>query len=161
MAWTDVCRRGRWVGGKVRQDDVHKSDPPSDHDAGEESPGIRNFITDVVRNDPPWRYPEKPSDFPTGCLVQTYPGKSASDVHFEGRAADVFLDYTNPTERAWGDWLFDWCVENCKLYSIQGVIFGKRQWFSEMNHGEEFPRTQGDHNNHVHVELNCDGAQGI
>jgi hypothetical protein len=87
-----------------------------------------------------------------------HPGRHNADVHLEGRAADVFLNYHDSTQRAFGDWLFDYCVANCERYKIQGVIFGRRQWYSEMNNGREFARTQGDHNDHVHVELNCDGA---
>jgi len=158
MAWRDVCRRGRPAGGRVRQDDVNRSDPPSAHDAGGPSPGIVTFVQEVVRLDPPWRTPVKPADFPTGCRVETYPGHSAADVHFEGRAADVYLNYNDADGRRWGDWLFDWCVENCRIYQIQGVIFGGRQWFSEMHAGEPFPRTQHDHDDHVHIELNCNGA---
>jgi hypothetical protein len=137
---------------------VRGSDPASAHDAGAASPGILIFIEDVVRGSPPWRTPEKPADFPNGCRVETYPGHSAADVHFEGRAADIYLNYNDPSGRIWGDWLFDWCVENCRIYQIQGVIFGARQWFSEVHGGVPFPRTQHDHDNHVHVELNCDGA---
>jgi hypothetical protein len=160
MPWKDVCRRGQPAGGRVRQDDVKRSDPPDAHDAGGPSPGILNFINDVVRSDPPWHTPEKPADFPTGCRVDTYPGYGASDVHFEGRAADIYISYTKPSEKVWGDWLFDWCVDNCKIYQIQGVIFGDRQWFSETHGGQVSVRTPHDHYDHVHVELNCDGAQG-
>jgi hypothetical protein len=161
MAWKDVCRRGRPAGGKVREDDVKASDPLAEHDAGEPSPGILTFIQEVVRGNPPWRFPEKPDDFPTACFVETYPGRKVqSDVHLEGRAADVYLNWKDPDGRRWGDWLFDWCVDNCRTYQIQGVIFGDRQWFSEARGGTVFPRTQHDHDDHVHVELNGDGAAG-
>jgi hypothetical protein len=40
------------------------------------------------------------------------------------------------------------------------VIFGDRQWFSESHGGKVFQRPQHDHYDHVHVELNCDGARG-
>ena len=159
MAWRDVCRRGRPAGGRVRQDDVNRSDPPAAHDAGGASPGILIFIQEVIRLSPPWRLPEKPEDFPSGaCRVETYPGHGAADVHFEGRAADVYLNYNDPSGRIWGDWLFDWCVDNCRIYQIQGVIFGGRQRFSETHGGLPFPRMQHDHYDHVHVELNGDGA---
>ena len=159
MAWHDVCKRGRPAGGKVRQDDVNGSDPPSLHDAGGPSPGLLIFINEVIRIDPPWRYPPKPDDFPSGsCRLDTYPGRGAADVHFEGRAVDVFFNYNDPKGRVWGDWLFDYCVENCRTYQIQGVIFGARQWFSETRGGIEFPRGAADHYDHVHIELNGDGA---
>ena len=156
MPWNDVCVPGRWVGGKVRQDDVRRGAIAADHDAGDASPGILQFVQEVVRNVPYVNDPPKPADFPVGCRVDTYPGRGHADVHFEGRAADVFMDYN--TQQADGDWLFDWCVQNCQYYKIQGVIWGPRQWFSEMHSGNPFRRPQGDHNNHVHVELNCDGA---
>jgi hypothetical protein len=159
MAWKDVCVRGKPAGGKVRQDDVNKGDPPSQYNAGGPSPGILIFIDEVVRIPPPWQWPQKPSDFPSAsCRIDTYPGKGKSDVHFEGRAADVFLDYTDSDGKRWGDWLFDWCVDNCKIYQIQGVIFGDRQWFSETKRGVVFARDAKDHYDHVHIELNGDGA---
>ncbi len=71
---------------------------------------------------------------------------------------DIFLDYHDRSGRIWGDWLLDWCVWNCTIYKIQGVIFGGRQWFSETRGGVIFPRTAHDHDDHVHVELNGDGA---
>jgi hypothetical protein len=160
MAWKDVCVRGKFAGGKVRQDDVNKGDPASAHNAGAPSPGILIFIEEVVRNPPPWQWPQKPSDFPSAsCRIDTWPGMGNADVHYEGRAADVFLDYTDSDGKRWGDWLFDWCVDNCKIYQIQGVIFGNRQWFSETNRGVVFARDDGKkHYNHVHIELNGDGA---
>jgi len=73
-------------------------------------------------------------------------------------AADAFVDYTDSDGKTWGDWLFDWCVDNCKMYQIQGVIFGDRQWFSETMRGVVFARDKKDHYDHVHIELNGDGA---
>jgi hypothetical protein len=157
MPWNDVCTPGRWVGGRVRQDDVARGASAADHDAGGPSPGILQFVQEVIRTSPQSNNdPPKPDDFPTTCRVDTYPGRGAADVHFEGRAADVFLDYSS--QRAHGDWLFDSCVQNCEYYKIQGVIWGPRQWFSETRGGTPSNRPQRDHYNHVHVELNCDGA---
>lgn len=161
MTWKDVCKRGNPIGGRVRQDDVKRKEHAATHNAGGPSPGILSFVREVVRGTPPWRTPEKPEDFPQSCRVDTYPGRGKADVHFEGRAADVFLNFRDPKGREWGNWLFDWCVQNCKIYQIQGVIFGDRQWFSETRKGEIFARTQHDHDDHVHVELNCDGARSV
>lgn len=162
MAWKDVCRRGRPAGGKVREDDPRGGTLAS-HDAGGPSPGILKFVREVVRMTPNPNVPPKPASFPSGCRVQDYPGHGAIDVHFEGRAADVFLDARNPVEKAAGDWLLDWCVANCSVYQIQGVIFDKRQWFSEKREvlaagNRPIGYDKGDHGDHVHVELNCDGA---
>jgi hypothetical protein len=158
MPWKDVCKRGRPAGGRVRQDDVKRGDPPGDHDAGAPSPGILRFIREVVRATPNPNVPAKPDGFPETCTVQTYPGHQAADVHFEGRAADVFISYQKEDSRVFGDWLFNWCFQNCTVYNIQGVIFGDRQWFSESHGGQVFTRPQHDHYDHVHVELNGDGA---
>ena len=160
MPYTNVCRRGRPAGGRVRQDDVRRREGESDqdHNAGGPSPGIINFVQQVVRGTPPVNNPPKPAGFPSGVRVDTWPGRGRADVHFEGRAADVYLSYQDSQERIFGDWLFDYCVANCVGYKIQGVIFGPRQWFSEMNGGQVAPRQRSDHYDHVHVELNCDGA---
>lgn len=128
------------------------------HNAEGASPGILRFINEVVRNTPPINAPPKPAGFLNHVRVETYPGRHNSDVHLEGRAADVYFNVHDERERLFGNWLFDYCVANCERYKIQGVIFGTRQWFSETRGGREFLRTQGDHNRHVHIELNCDGA---
>jgi hypothetical protein len=163
MAWKDVCKRGRPArGNMVREDDI-TSGTAAEHDAGGPSPGIVKFTQEVVRTTPVPNLPPKPSDFPVWCNVQDYPGHSAADVHFEGRAADVFLDKNIPVHKTAGDWLLDWCVANSQKYKIQGVIFDTRQWFSEKgevlaNGGLPIVYSKGDHWNHVHVELNGDGA---
>jgi hypothetical protein len=166
--WKDVCKPGQPAGGRVREDDVNSKDAPAAHDAGAPSPGILKFIREVVRGAPPSPTPQKPADFPSTTAVDTYPGHSAAEVHFEGRADDDYLMYKNnkgedDPQRVFGDWLFDFCVTNCERYQIQGVIFGDHQWFSESNKGGGYgqigPRMAHDHYNHVHVELNCDGAK--
>lgn len=158
MAWKDVCVRGKPAGGKVREDDIPNGAMKEMHDAGGPSPGIEKFIREVVRTTPLSNTPPKPADFPTWVNIQSYPGRGAVDVHLEGRAADIFLSVMIPAQKASGDWLFDWCVANCMTYQIQGLIFGTRRWFSEYHGGVETVYTAGDHNNHVHVELNGDGA---
>jgi hypothetical protein len=157
MVWRDVCRRGRPAGGRVREDDIPRGEPKEMHDAGGPSPGIEKFIREVVRMTPLSNTPPKPADFPTWVDIQTYPGRGAADVHYEGRAADIFLSVLIPAQKASGDWLFDWCVANCTTYQIQGIIFGKRRWFLEYHGGTETVYAGGDHDDHVHVELN--GAQ--
>src|SRR5437588_3226552 len=165
MPWKDVRRRGRSVGGKVRQDDVRLApgEKISDHNAGGSSPGIEKFVSEVVRLTPTPNFPSKPFDFPVSCKVETYPGRGNADVHFEGRAADVYLLVSDAVQKRAGEWLFDWCVANCVKYQIQGVIYDHRQWFSEKPEvtragGRPIPYGGTDHWNHVHVELNCDGA---
>lgn len=160
MAWRDVCVRGRPAGGRVRQDDVPRGAERTAHDARGPSPGILRFIREVVAGSPSLA-PQKPHTFPSGLRIETYPGTRHAfpDVHFEGRAADVYLSFRDPKQREYGNWLFDWCVANCRVYKIQGVIFGDRQWFSEMAGGRILPRRDGEaHYNHVHIELNGDGA---
>lgn len=130
----------------------------ANHDAGGASPGILRFIEEVVRRTPSTNVPAKPGDFPIDVRIETHPGRRSTDVHLEGRAADVYFNISYPNQLRWGSWLFDYCVANCERYKIQGVIFGKRQWFSETQGGQILPRTEGDHDNHVHIELNCDGA---
>jgi hypothetical protein len=159
MAYRDVCRQGRPVGGRVRQDDVNGRDRAALHDAGGVSPGLVRFIEQVIRVSPMGRPPPKPHDFPSATVhLDTYPGRGHADVHFEGRAVDVFLHFDRPADRIHGEWLFDWCVANAELHGIQGVIFGPRQWFSEKEGGAVHPRPQRDHDDHVHIELNCEGA---
>jgi len=162
MAYRPVGHRGRWNGGLVREDDPHLRDGETvaDHDAQGASPGIVWLIQRVVRTTPPGS-PQKPADFPCDCHVQTYPGRHHVDVHFEGRAADVFLNSRKPEQLRAGRWLFQffqYCIEHCRTYKIQGVIFAGWQWFSEQNHGMAFRRISDPHEDHVHIELNLDGA---
>jgi hypothetical protein len=156
MAYKNVCIVGSPAGGRVREDDIPGGASAAAHDAGGPSPGILKFIDEVVRALPNPNVPPKPTSFPPHVDVDTYPGRGNADVHFEGRAVDVSLNYSS--QQAEGDWLFDWCVANCTRYRIQGVIFGPRQWFSEAAGGSVTVRGKHDHFDHVHVELNCDGA---
>jgi hypothetical protein len=126
------------------------------HDAGGPSPGILRFIQEVIVNPLPWVGQLR--GFPRNNRIDKHPGRHNADVHLEGRALDFYVDYDDLAARVYGDWLFDFCYRNCVQYRIQGVIFGRRQWFSEMNNGEIRVFTRGDHDNHVHIELNCDGA---
>jgi hypothetical protein len=158
MPYKDVCVCGHAAGGRVREDDPRGSDAAS-HDAGGTSPGMLKFLAEVVNATPLNNVPPKPLNFPANVRIETYPGRSAADVHFEGRGADIFFNYADTTQRTFGDWLFNWCVANCATYKIQGVIFGKRKWFSELHMGKVNENYQGgDHLNHIHIELNCDGA---
>ena len=158
MPYHDVCVVGTPAGGRVREDDPHGSNA-SAHNAGGVSPGLQKFLDEVVNATPTPNTPVKPLNYPATVRVDAYPGRGNADVHFEGRAADIFFNYNDTTQRSFGDWLFDWCVTNCTVYKIQGVIFGTRKWFSEVNQGAINTNYQGgDHLNHVHVELNCDGA---
>lgn len=157
MVWKDVCIRGNPAGGVVREDQPAKNDPKL-HDAGGPSPGILKFLREVVRTTPMTNTPAKPVDFPVWVYVETYPGRGAADVHYEGRAADIYLNVDKPNEKDWGDWLFDWCKTNCTIHKVQGVIFGRRYWMAEESKGLETVYKGTDHNGHVHVELNCDGA---
>jgi len=141
----------------VREDDVPRSDPPSSHNAGGPSPGILRFIHEVVDGTPQINIPPKPAGF-RSRLNDHYPGRGNADVHYEGRAVDVHLNYNSPVERAYGDWLFAYCIANCQTFQIQGVIWGPRRWFSEAHNGQVSPEQGPDHYDHVHLELNCDGA---
>ncbi|MCB1025496.1 MAG: hypothetical protein KDB79_13960 [Acidobacteria bacterium] len=128
------------------------------HDAGGTSPGIERFVAEVIRNPSLIAVPPRPEGFPINVAVQTYPGRYRSDISLEGRAADVYFQFNDPRERIFGDWLFDHCVQNCAKYQIQVVIFGSRQWGSEENGGRIMRRISGDHFDHVHIEMNCGGA---
>ncbi len=129
-----------------------------DHDAGGPSPGIERFIAGVIRNANLIALPPRPEGFPINVAVQTYPGRYRNDINLEGRAADIYFQYNNPKERIYGDWLFDHCVQNSARYQIQVVIFGPRQWGSESNGGRIMQRSSVDHYDHLHLEVNCGGA---
>ena len=128
------------------------------HNAGGPSPGILRFIREVIMNVPNPNVPRQPANFPKYQRIDHHPGRHRADVHLEGRALDFYIEYSDPDKRVYGDWLFDYCVINCVQYRIQGVIYGHRQWFSETNNGQIVPHRDTNHENHVHIELNCDGA---
>jgi hypothetical protein len=140
MTYRDVCRPGTPAGGRVREDDVHllPGETAEQHNAGGPSPGIQRFISQGVHGGPPNNNPPKPPGFPTGVVVDTWPGRRHADVHYEGRAADIYFNYDDARQRGYGDWLFNYCVANCVQFGVQGVIFGPRQWFSEVRGGQVF-----------------------
>jgi hypothetical protein len=83
-------------------------------------------------------------------------GKSRS-VHSEGRAIDLKANAFDATEHAVADNYTRWLIEHAEELQVQYIIWNGLSWKS----GRGWKPYDGvsEHKDHVHVELNHDGAR--
>ena len=90
-------------------------------------------------------------------------GGSNTSLHGVGRAIDVYIpadssEYNN-ADNAKGDIIANWLVENAEHIGVQYIIWDRTQWKGYAS-GRKDSCYGGahDHQDHIHVELNHDGA---
>jgi hypothetical protein len=103
-------------------------------------------------------------------------GPHEFSVHAEGRAIDWHLDARKPREKRAALSLIDALLATdqngnqhalARRMGVQGIIFDCRSWWSGMDdmgtysacEGNKSPDPTTAHRDHVHVELNWDGAR--
>ena len=103
-------------------------------------------------------------------------GPNEFSVHAEGRAIDWHLDARKPKERRAAMRLIDTLLATdnngnehalARRMGVQGIIFDCRSWWSGMDEMGEYSACEGNekpdpttaHRDHVHIELNWDGAR--
>ena len=103
-------------------------------------------------------------------------GPNEFSVHAEGRAIDWHLDARKPKERRAAMNLIDTLLATdrngnehalARRMGVQGIIFDCRSWWSGMDEMGEYSACEGNkkpdpttaHRDHVHIELNWDGAR--
>ena len=78
-------------------------------------------------------------------------------MHGTGRAIDVMID---PARAAQGDAIANWLVENASTYGVQLVIWKRTKWNGSFHGRKDEPYFGPNaHLDHLHVELNDDGAR--
>jgi hypothetical protein len=103
-------------------------------------------------------------------------GPNEFSVHAEGRAIDWRLDARKPKERRAAMNLIDTLLATddngneqalARRMGVQGIIFDCRSWWSGMDEMGTYSACEGNkrpdpttaHRDHVHIELNRDGAR--
>ena len=103
-------------------------------------------------------------------------GPNEFSVHAEGRAVDWRLDARKPKERRAAMSLIDALLASdqngnahalARRMGVQGIIFDCKSWWSGMSsmgtysacEGNKKPDPTTAHRDHVHIELNWDGAR--
>jgi hypothetical protein len=103
-------------------------------------------------------------------------GPNEFSVHADGRAIDWHLDARRPKERRAAMNLIDTLLATdnngnehalARRMGVQGIIFDCRSWWSGMDEMGEYSACEGNktpdpttaHRDHVHIELNWDGAR--
>jgi hypothetical protein len=103
-------------------------------------------------------------------------GPNEFSVHAEGRAIDWHLDARKPKERRAAMKLIDTLLATdnngnehalARRMGIQGIIFDCRSWWSGMDEMGTYSACEGNkrpdpttaHRDHLHIELNWDGAR--
>lgn len=85
-------------------------------------------------------------------------GGSGLSVHAVGRALDIFVaTNAGAANNQKGDRIANWLVQNAESIGVQMIIWDRTIWYPG-SRGERCYGGSHPHNDHVHVELNNDGA---
>jgi hypothetical protein len=85
-------------------------------------------------------------------------GGGSLSVHSVGRALDVFVRTSNGSaDNRKGDQIANWFVQNAEHVGVQMIIWDRTIWYPG-SRGERCYGGSHPHNDHVHIELNNDGA---
>jgi hypothetical protein len=82
-------------------------------------------------------------------------------VHGTGRAIDVFIPLSRgDADNTLGDEVANWLVSNAQAIGVQLVIWDRSSWNGSRSSGSKLRAYGGPHphHDHLHVELNTDGA---
>lgn len=94
-------------------------------------------------------------------------GGSSISVHAEGRAIDIMISALDGQTLAVGDQIRDWLIINSTNLGMQRVIWNRYTWSANRDGWRDYCAGQctdegGDrnpHTDHLHVELNWEGAE--
>jgi hypothetical protein len=94
------------------------------------------------------------------CCRPNTADKSRTSVHGTGRALDVMIPlYGGDADNTKGDKVGNWLVQHAQEIGVQLVIWDRMTWNASRS-GDKFNPYTGPipHTDHLHVELNLDGA---
>lgn len=87
-------------------------------------------------------------------------GGTSFSIHAEGRAADLAANANDPRQVSQGDAYAQWLTENSEALQVQQIIWNRRLWRSGQG-WRAYDGSAGPHLDHLHVELNRDGANWV
>jgi hypothetical protein len=88
-------------------------------------------------------------------------GGGGYSVHAEGRAVDLTANAHDTHQRALADDYVNWLIENDDELGVQRIIWNHRVWTSGGSWKPYTNKAAGPHTDHLHVELNRDGAATV
>jgi len=85
-------------------------------------------------------------------------GTNTPSLHAEGRALDIGLLVSNPTEKYIGDELFELFIEHAQQMGLQEIIWDHQVWSTQRTYVHPYGGSN-PHTDHVHVGFTRDGSQ--
>jgi hypothetical protein len=85
-------------------------------------------------------------------------GTNKKSAHAEGRAIDIHLKVSDPTQRMVGDRLFDILIAAADVQGADSVIWNKQIWSTRHRYKRPYSG-QNPHTDHIHVEFTRAGSQ--
>jgi hypothetical protein len=111
----------------------------------------------------PKYFPIVPINHPAGDGVGGYvPRKTRSggfSAHSQGRAADIYLDASDPEQLALGNALFGMFRTSAALLGTDHIIWNRGIWSVASGGPRKYTGPNGPHTNHVHVAFSQTGSQ--
>jgi len=89
-------------------------------------------------------------------MINNGQANQPTSIHGMGRALDIMIDGTTPEGLAVGDQIRNWMINNSEAIGVQRVIWMRHTWVS--NRDGWRPYSGLPHDDHLHVEINLDGA---
>lgn len=86
-------------------------------------------------------------------------GGQSLSLHAEGRAADLACNANDARQRRLGDDYANWLTENAEALQVQQFIWNRRSW--RPGRGWRAYSGVSPHADHLHVEMNRDGAGNV
>lgn len=94
------------------------------------------------------------------CRPINHDPNEPTSIHGLGRALDIMVNANTPEGLAAGNEIRNWMINNSEIVGVQRVIWNRHIWTSTRDgwrdYGGPFP-----HDDHLHVEINEDGANMI
>ena len=92
---------------------------------------------------------------------QNTANRSQTSMHGTGRAIDVFIPLDGgEADNDLGDPVANWLVENADAIGVQLIIWDRTIWNPSRSDADRQYGGPHPHHDHLHVELNEDGASG-
>src|SRR5215831_18681695 len=82
-------------------------------------------------------------------------------AHSEGRAADIYLNASDPEQRRIGDAVFDRFIRYAADLGIDHIIWNRHIWSADRAREgvRDWPADRDPHTNHIHVAFTRAGSQ--
>jgi hypothetical protein len=153
----DISTAGRWV---PPSGNAAKSDPAPAWAGGKNCLKTALPGTTALRRTINSKFSGVNASYPYNCRPNTA-NPNITSTHGMGRAIDVMISTVgSKANRKVGDPVASYLVKNARSLGVQTVIWDRTLWSANSPSGRAYSGGSRDpHINHIHVELNVDGAK--